>query len=121
MASRSARERRGIYAEFGGTRLNSHSTHSRWTHNHHNTYHPAVTRPKTGDPRVGFGRAVRRLRQAKGMSQEKLAEVADINRTYIGDVERGTRNIALLNMSKLAAALGISLSRLIQEMEKGDL
>jgi len=65
-----------------------------------------------------FGQAVRRLRHSKGMSQEVLADHADIHRTYIGDVERGTRNIALLNMVKIAAALGLTLSRLIQEMER---
>lgn len=74
---------------------------------------------KSGDPRVAFGQAVRRLRRAKGMSQERLAEVADIHRTYIGDVERGKRNISLLNMTRLAGALGVSLSRLVQEMERG--
>ncbi len=67
---------------------------------------------------MAFGRAVRRLREAKGLSQEKLAEAADIHRTYIGDVERGTRNIALVNMSKIANALDLPLSRLLAEMER---
>jgi transcriptional regulator with XRE-family HTH domain len=75
-------------------------------------------RTKSGDPRLAFGQAVRRLRQAKGVSQEKLAELAGIHRTYIGDVERGTRNVALINMTKLAAALGLPLSRILQDVEK---
>jgi transcriptional regulator with XRE-family HTH domain len=58
------------------------------------------------------------LRENKGFSQEKLAELAGIHRTYIGDVERGTRNIALVNMTRIAKALGTPLSRLIAEMEK---
>jgi transcriptional regulator with XRE-family HTH domain len=58
------------------------------------------------------------LRENRGLSQEKLAELAGIHRTYIGDVERGTRNIALVNMTRIAKALGQSLSRLIAEMEK---
>jgi transcriptional regulator with XRE-family HTH domain len=58
------------------------------------------------------------LRENRGLSQEKLAELAGIHRTYIGDVERGTRNIALVNMTRIAKALGTSLSRLIAEMEK---
>jgi transcriptional regulator with XRE-family HTH domain len=58
------------------------------------------------------------LRESRGLSQEKLAELAGIHRTYIGDVERGTRNIALVNMTKIAKALGTSLSRLIADMEK---
>jgi transcriptional regulator with XRE-family HTH domain len=77
-----------------------------------------VTRTKENDPRLAFGRTVRRLRENRGLSQEKLAELAGIHRTYIGDVERGTRNIALVNMTKIAKALGTSFSRLIAEMEK---
>jgi transcriptional regulator with XRE-family HTH domain len=77
-----------------------------------------VTRNKQDDARRAFGQAVRKLRLAKGFSQEKLAELADIHRTYIGDVERGTRNIALLNMTRIASALETTLSHLIQEMER---
>jgi transcriptional regulator with XRE-family HTH domain len=77
-----------------------------------------VTRTKESDPRLAFGRTVRRLRENRGLSQEKLAELAGIHRTYIGDVERGTRNIALVNMTRIAKALGTSLSRLIADMEK---
>jgi len=61
---------------------------------------------------------MRRLREAQGLSQEKLAELAGIHRTYIGDVERGTRNIALVNMTRISKALGTPLSRIVSEMEK---
>jgi transcriptional regulator with XRE-family HTH domain len=54
----------------------------------------------------------------KKLSQEELAELAEIHRTYIGDVERGTRNIALVNMTRIARALGVPLSRIISEMER---
>jgi transcriptional regulator with XRE-family HTH domain len=67
---------------------------------------------------MAFGQAIKRLRLKNGLSQERLAELAEIHRTYIGDVERGTRNIALVNMSRIAQALGIRLSRLIFEMER---
>ncbi len=77
-----------------------------------------MARSRHTDPKSAFGHAVRRLRESKGLSQEGLAELADIHRTYIGDVERGTRNIALVNMTQIAKALGVSLSRLISEMEK---
>jgi transcriptional regulator with XRE-family HTH domain len=73
---------------------------------------------KKADPRSAFGQAVKRNRLARNLSQEKLAEVADIHRTYIGDVERGTRNVSLLNMVRIAAGLEIPLSRLVAEMEK---
>ena len=72
---------------------------------------------KGADPRAAFGRAVRKLRTQRRISQEKLAEIAGIHRTYIGDVERGTRNISLVNMTRIAKALQVPLSRLIQEME----
>ena len=54
-----------------------------------------------------FGRAVRRRREALGISQEELADRAGLHRTYIGDVERGERNIALVNIVRLAKALGV--------------
>ena len=73
--------------------------------------------PRPTDPRVAFGKAVRRVRQRRGISQERLAELAGIHRTYIGDVERGTRNLALVNMTRIAEALGLRLSDLIREME----
>jgi DNA-binding XRE family transcriptional regulator len=76
-----------------------------------------VTSPQQSNLQLAFGQAVRRFRVKRGISQERLAELADIHRTYIGDVERGTRNISLLNMTRIAKALQVPLSRLIQEME----
>jgi transcriptional regulator with XRE-family HTH domain len=65
-----------------------------------------------------FGKAMRKFRLELGVSQEKLAELADLHRTYVGDVERGERNISLLNMWKIARALRVRLSDLVREMEK---
>jgi transcriptional regulator with XRE-family HTH domain len=53
-----------------------------------------------------FGERVRELRKSKGLSQEALALACDLDRTYIGGVERGERNISLINIHKIAAALG---------------
>jgi transcriptional regulator with XRE-family HTH domain len=69
------------------------------------------------DPQVAFGRAVAKFRQAAGISQEKLAMMCGIHRTYIGTVERGQRNISIQNMAKIAVALKVPLSRLVQAME----
>jgi len=59
------------------------------------------------DARILFGRRLRLLRNKKSWSQEKLALECELDRTYIGGVERGERNIALLNICKLAEALGL--------------
>ena len=77
-----------------------------------------MTHARQDDPRVAFGKALRKFRTAKGISQEKLADLAEIHRTYIGDVERGTRNIALVDMTRIADALDVPLSTIISQMEK---
>ena len=68
------------------------------------------------DPRVRFGRAVRKRRHALGLSQEGLAEKADLHWTYIGGVERGERNLGLLNIVKIARALGTTPARLLADV-----
>jgi transcriptional regulator with XRE-family HTH domain len=60
-----------------------------------------------GAIKVAFGQRVRELRLKKDFSQEALAELCQLDRTYIGGVERGERNISLLNIHKIAAALGV--------------
>lgn len=62
--------------------------------------------------RILFGNQVRNLRQARGVSQEELAFISNLHRTYISDIERGTRNISLDNINKIAVALNISLKSL---------
>lgn len=60
-----------------------------------------------------FGSRVRRLRQEKGYSQESLAAECGLDRTYIGGIERGERNVALKNIEKISVALGVSLAELL--------
>jgi transcriptional regulator with XRE-family HTH domain len=59
-----------------------------------------------------FGERVRELRRKKGFSQEALALACGLDRTYIGSVERGERNISLLNIYKIAKALGVKAREL---------
>lgn len=54
-----------------------------------------------------FGNKLREFRKQKGFSQEKLAFKCDLHRTYISDIERGSRNVSLKNIDKIAKALGI--------------
>jgi ribosome-binding protein aMBF1 (putative translation factor) len=68
---------------------------------------PKARRPNAKDPRVLFGRRVRQLRMEQGWSQERLAELSTLHRNYVGGVERGERNIGLLNVVKLARALSV--------------
>lgn len=60
-----------------------------------------------------FGAHVKRIRKAKGYSQEQLAAFADLDRTYISGIERGQRNVSLMNLFKLAKALDIPTRELL--------
>ncbi|SHH95835.1 helix-turn-helix domain-containing protein [Ferrimonas marina] len=61
-----------------------------------------------------FGARIKQLRQAKGLSQEQLADIAELDRTYISGIERGIRNVGLVNIDKLANALQITLAELFR-------
>lgn len=65
-----------------------------------------------------FGAHVRRLRLSKGLSQEGLAELSGLHRTYVGSLERGERNVALLNIVALARALDVAPSELVAESKE---
>jgi transcriptional regulator with XRE-family HTH domain len=60
-----------------------------------------------------FGERLRKLRLRKKLSQEELAARSGLHRNYVGSVERGERNISLLNIAKLAEALGVPMARLV--------
>lgn len=61
---------------------------------------------------VAFGQRVRELRQEKGLSQEQLAQLCGLHRNYIGGIERGERNPSLLNIGRIAQALGVEIAEL---------
>jgi len=62
---------------------------------------------------LAFGQKVKEIRLRKGLSQEALGELADLDRTYISGIERGKRNVALLNIVRLAEALQVPMSDLV--------
>ena len=69
------------------------------------------------DPKSVLGRAIRERRIALGLSQEKLAEIAELHWTYIGGVERGERNVSLMNIVRIAAALKVTASDLLKAVK----
>jgi transcriptional regulator with XRE-family HTH domain len=71
--------------------------------------HPTLSR---------FGLNVRRRREAAGLSQEALAEKAELDRTYISGIERGVRNPTLLSAARVASALKTTLSQLVNGVAK---
>ena len=66
------------------------------------------------DPKVIFGERVRSFRAKRSLSQEQLADLAELDRTYISGIERGIRNVSLMNIVKIADALDINPSELLK-------
>lgn len=67
--------------------------------------------------KANLGLEIRRIRLEKGFSQEKLAELTGLHRTYIGGVERGERNISIENIKKIAESLEVKISEIFQAFE----
>jgi transcriptional regulator with XRE-family HTH domain len=68
------------------------------------------------DIRVRFGRAIRRIREEQGINQEEAADRCGLHRTYYSGVERGVRNLSLVNVEKIAKGLKKSLPELFREV-----
>lgn len=67
-----------------------------------------------GDPALkAIGLSIREIRMEKGLAQERLALDAGIDRSYLGGIERGEHNLAIVNLLKIARALGVSASSLL--------
>lgn len=66
--------------------------------------------------KVKFGQRVKELRLSKGYSQEKLAELSDLDRTYIPGIESGKRNVSLMVIEKIAIAFEVSISELLYQL-----
>lgn len=61
---------------------------------------------------IKFGKRIKQLREERGISQEKLGELAKVHRTYVGMIERGEKNITLTNIEKFARALKLEIKNL---------
>ena len=70
------------------------------------------------DIRERFGFAVKARREELGLTQENLAERAGIHRTYLSDIERGSRNVSLINIERVAGALTMPISELFRLVEQ---
>lgn len=68
------------------------------------------------DIKEKFGQRVKELRLSKGYSQEKLAEISDLDRTYIPGIENGRRNVSIVVVEKLAKAFNITISELLYQL-----
>ncbi len=69
---------------------------------------------------MSFGQTIRKIRLSKGISQETFADMCDLHRTYISDIELGKRNVSLENIEKMSVALNLKISQLFEEVEKNE-
>ena len=67
----------------------------------------------TDERMLAFGKRVREVRKSKGISQERLAEMADIDRSYMGNIERGEKNITLKKVYDICDALKVEIRELV--------
>lgn len=78
---------------------------------------PNLSQHRQAPVLAALGATIRRLRKTRGISQEKLALMADVDTSYVGRVERGDNNVAILTLVKIAEALQITLAELMAEAE----
>ena len=76
---------------------------------------PNLTSRRQDPALVALGEALRRIRLSKAISQERLALVAEVDRSYVGRVERGDNNVAVLTLVRLASALDVSVATLMEQ------
>ena len=76
---------------------------------------PNLSRNRQDPFLIALGEAIRRIRQAKGLSQERLALLSDVDRSYLGRVERGDNNAALLTLVRIASALEVTVAEIMSE------
>jgi len=75
----------------------------------------SISKSVSSDARRVFAKRMRQIRQVKGLSQEALADLAGLHRTYVGSVERSERNVSIDNMERLARALEVDIVDLLRD------
>lgn len=75
----------------------------------------SISKPVSSDARRVFAKRLRQLRQVRSLSQEALADLAGLHRTYVGSIERCERNVSIDNMERLARALGVDIVELLRD------
>jgi transcriptional regulator with XRE-family HTH domain len=75
----------------------------------------SISKSVSSDARRVFAKRLRQLRQVRGLSQEALADLAGLHRTYVGSIERCERNVSIDNMERLARALGVDIVELLRD------
>jgi len=76
---------------------------------------PNLSKKRQHRSLVALGTAIREMRHSKGISQERLALLSEVDRAYVGRIERGDNNVTVLTLHQLAKALDLTLSRLMQK------
>ncbi len=76
---------------------------------------PNLSKKRQDPTLIALGKAIRNARTSQGITQEELALKAGVDRAYLGRVERGDNNVALLTLEKVADALGLSMAKLLQK------
>ena len=110
---------RGLGARWKLVALTRIVTHRRYTQSLQTSSLAAMGEAAKADIRERFGFAVKDRREALGLTQEEFAARAGIHRTYLSDVERGSRNLSLINIERVAEALAMKLSELFRIVEDG--
>ena len=87
-------------------------TYNPWCYRHCQVLNASMT--KRVDILIRFGKRVRKLRKEQGYSQENFAYACELDRTYVGGIERGERNLSLRNIERIADTLEISLADLME-------
>jgi DNA-binding XRE family transcriptional regulator len=101
-----------LYPPLTNERELINDTYRPWTYQQQNWQIACIVTPI--DVRVRFGRAVRTRRQKLGVSQEEFADMCGLDRTYMGGIERGERNLSLINIEKIARGFEITIGELFR-------